>query len=482
MSIISDLMRFPTVGKFLLKQLKKTALNPLRLPRERILERQEALVKKKFEALEHTDIGRKLGVKKHSKIKDLPLTSYEFYQPYFTEPTQSAFMHPIGEYSRTMTSATSGAPKWFMTPNKKIQDVRKTMFTSFMAFSHNGEKFLMEYGDTVYINVAPQPYAGGLVLSEEDSSPSVLNIVPNLNLPYRDKVDYFIRNYEKIDSAATLAASLVSQIIPAVKKPLKLKGLGVFDTVVAETYYEELEEFAGIPPRTVYTSTETLLPSLPSLEHRLSYIMDWRCGLFEFIPIQEGGAGDQVKGLYDVEAGGVYKVVYTSFLDELTRYDTKDSFECIALSDNVLGVEAPVFKFHSRVDKVIDIQRFTRIDESELLRAFKDAHVPLVDFTARKEVVEGLEYLTIYLEHSGDEDTDAIQGRLHQALYSIDKDYANLTEFFDYVPLRTVRVAPGTFMRYLEQREAAVPKVERIEMAPKNFSVLLELMSNHGSS
>jgi len=355
MSIISGLMRFPTVGKFLLKQWKKTALNPLRLPRERIMERQEALVKKKFGALERTDIGKKLGVKKNSQIKDLPLTSYEFYQPYFTDPAQSAFMYPIGEYNRTMTSATSGAPKWFMTPNKKIQDVRKTMFTSFLAFSHDGDRFQMKYGDTVYINVAPQPYAGGLVLSEEDSSPSTLNIVPNLNLPYRDKVDYFIRNYEKIDSAATLAASLVSQIIPAVKKPLKLKGLGVFDTVVAETYYEELEDFAGIPPRTVYTSTETLLPSLPSVEHRLSFIMDWRCGLFEFIPLHDGKVSDQVKDLYDVEVGGIYKVVYTSFLDELTRYDTKDSFECIALSDEILGVEAPVFKFHSRVDKVIDI-------------------------------------------------------------------------------------------------------------------------------
>jgi hypothetical protein len=210
--------------------------------------------------------------------------------------------------------------------------------------------------------------------------------------------------------------------------------------------------------------------------------MDWRCGLFEFIPLHDGGGSDQVKDLYDVEVGGVYKVVYTSFQDELTRYDTKDSFECIALSDEILGVEAPVFKFHSRVDKVIDIQRFTRIDESELLRAFKDAEVPLVDFTARKEVVEGLEYLTIYLEHSGDRDTGAINGRLHQALYSIDKDYANLTEFFEYTPLRVIRVAPGTFMSYLEQKEAAVPKVERIEMSQKNFSVLLELMSNDGSS
>jgi hypothetical protein len=482
MSILSGLLRFPTAGRFLLRQMKKTALNPLRLPRETIRERQEALLRKKFAALERTDIGKKIGVNRNSKIGDLPLTSYELYQPYFAEPTQSAFMHPLGEYSRTMTSATSGAPKWFMTPNRKIRDVRKTMFTSFMAFSHDGERFLMEYGDTVYINVAPQPYAGGLVLSEEDSSPGVLNIVPNLHLPYRDKVDYFIRNYEKIDAAATLAASLVSQIIPAVKKPLKLKGLGIFDTVVAETYYEELEEFAGIPPRTVYTSTETLLPSIPSLEHRLCFLMDWRCGLFEFIPIREDQADSPPVDVYGVEPGGVYKVVYTSFVDELTRYDTKDSFLCVASSDDVLGVEAPVFKFHSRVDKVIDIQRFTRIDESELLGAFREAEVPLVDFTARKEVVEGLEYLTIYLEHSGDEDADAVRGRLHLALCGVDKDYQNLTEFFDYVPLRTVRVPPGTFMRYLEQKEAAVPKVERIEMGPKNFSVLLELMSNHGSS
>jgi hypothetical protein len=482
MSMLSDLMRFPTVGKFLLKQWKKNALNPLKLPREKIMERQETLLKKKIGAVERTDIGKKLGIKEGSGIKDLPLTSYEFYQPFFNNPVPSAFMYPLDKYRRTMTSATSGAPKWFMTPSKKIEEIRKTMFTSFMVFSHDGEKFQMEYGDTVYINVAPQPYAGGLVLSEEDRVPTVLNIVPNLHLPYRDKVDYFIRNYEKIDSAATLAASLVSQIMPVVKKPLKLKGLGVFDTVVAETYYEEIEEFAGTPPRIVYTSTETLLPSLPSIEHRLSFIMDWRCGFFEFIPLHGDGEREQVLDVSDVEAGGVYRVVYTSFQDELTRYDTKDSFECIALSDDVLGIESPVFKFHSRVDKVIDIQRFTRIDESELLQAFKDADIPLVDFTARKEIVEGLEYLTIYLEHSGDENASTIHRKLHEALYRIDKDYANLTEFFEYTPLRVVQMPSGTFMRYLEQKEAAVPKVERIDMDQKNFSILKELLNSNASS
>jgi len=249
MSVLSGLMRFSWIGGALLNYFKRNALKPLRLSSKEIMKRQERLLSKKFNALERTDIGRKLGVRKGCRIKDLPVTSYDFYKPFFDNPIPSAFMYPLNDYQRTRTSATSGAPKWFMIPKKKIDNIRKTMLTSFLTFSYNDGKFLMDYGDTVYINVAPYPYAGGIVLSEGDESPGILRIVPNLNLPYQDKVEYFIRNYDKIDSAAMLAASLVSKIIPAVKKRLKLKGLGVFDTVVAETYYDEIETFAGTPPK-----------------------------------------------------------------------------------------------------------------------------------------------------------------------------------------------------------------------------------------
>jgi len=478
MSVLSGLMRFSWIGGALLNYFKRNALKPLRLSSKEIMKRQERLLSKKFNALERTDIGRKLGVRKGCRIKDLPVTSYDFYKPFFDNPIPSAFMYPLNDYQRTRTSATSGAPKWFMIPKKKIDNIRKTMLTSFLTFSYNDGKFLMDYGDTVYINVAPYPYAGGIVLSEGDESPGILRIVPNLNLPYQDKVEYFIRNYDKIDSAAMLAASLVSKIIPAVKKRLKLKGLGVFDTVVAETYYDEIETFAGTPPRTVYTSTETLIPCIPSVQHRLSFIMDWRCGFFEFIPVSDGQKDEHPVDINEVKLKGIYRVIYTSFFDELTRYDTKDSFECVALSDDILGIEAPVFKFYSRMDKAIDIQRFTRIDESELLKAMRDAHVPFVDFTARKEVVEGMEYLTIYLEYSGNQNPEVIRSRIHNVLYSMDMDYKNLTDYFDYVPLRIVRVPEGTFTAYLEQKEAAVPKVERINMSQEKFNVLLEIMGN----
>jgi len=70
--------------------------------------------------------------------------------------------------------------------------------------------------------------------------------------------------------------------------------------------------------------------------------MDWRCGFFEFIPVSESSESCQPINIDDVKPGGIYQVVYTSFSDELTRYDTKDSFECVAIGDDVLGIEAPV--------------------------------------------------------------------------------------------------------------------------------------------
>ena len=66
----------------------------------------------------------------------------------------------------------------------------------------------------------------------------------------------------------------------------------------------------------------------------------------------------------------------------------------------------------------------------------KEAKVSFVDFTARKEVIDGMEYLTIYLEYSGERDSKVIQRGIHETLRSIDGDYANLTDFFDSEILR----------------------------------------------
>jgi len=134
--------------------------------------------------------------------------------------------------------------------------------------------------------------------------------------------------------------------MPAIKKTISLKEVFCPDTAVAETYFDEIFKFAGVPPRTSYNSTETMSCSIPSIQYPLSSILDWRRGIFEFIPVKKD-IPDETKiiGIDEVEVGKVYEIVYTGLENDLIRYRTHNAFKCIAKSDGILNTDHPVFNF-----------------------------------------------------------------------------------------------------------------------------------------
>lgn len=479
MGLLLKIISVPTIAKLALKVLKKRAFNSYQIPLERALEKQNKMLEAKFKKLSDTKIGRKLGVQRGVPLQDVPMTDYGFYEPFFNNPAPDAFMYPLTDYVRTRTSGTSGVEKWFMIPKRVFPKMfRETGVLLLLSLFHDGERITLEYGDTLYVNMAPRPFIGGLNISMTQGGYGMVNIVPNVNLSYHDKVQHFILNHKDIDGAVMLASTLISKIMPAIEKPIRLKGLIVLDSVVGEVYKKEIEEFVGVSPKTGYGSTEIgFAAGIPSIQYPLAFILDWRRGLFEFLHVKEGKVEKEEPILLnDVKPGEVYELVYTSFEGELTRYSTKDTFICIAKGDDIMDTDYPVFKFHSRLGKEISLHNFTRISEDELLTALRETNIPFIDFTTRVEIESGMEYLVMYIECTGDMTSEDIKKSIHDKLYEMDRDYRDLVDFYKYEPFKIRLVPKGVFAKYLEEKIAGVAKVERTNMREEEFEKFILLM------
>lgn len=483
MELLSKILSIPPIGKMALKGLKKEAFKPYHVPLQRAIEKQDKMIEAKLKKMEGTEIGRKLGMYKGVRLQDLPVTDYSFYEPFYKNPSSKAFMYPLENYKEIKTSGTAGKEKSYLLPKKKIlRSFRETALQMILALFHDGEKIALEYGDNLYVNSGPAPFIGGSTISLGSKKIPIFNFTPNVNLSYKEKVQYFILNYKKIDAAFVLSSTLISQIMPAIKEPIKLKGFATIDTPEVEIYRDEIERFTDTVPKSFYASTETVACSVMSIQHSMGFIFDLRRGLFEFFPVKKGEVEKKSIGIDEVTVGQVYQLVYTDFDSELTRFNTKDSFKCIAKGDDILNTDFPIFRFQGRLDKTISLQNVTRISEEELLMAFKEADIPFVDFTTKVESERGLEFIGIYLEHAGNMKSEEIRDAIHERLYMMDNDYKALADFFDYTPLKIYPIPNGVFAKYLEVKGGSVPKIDRIKMNDEDFEKLARLIKSSESA
>lgn len=467
------------LGSLIFKFLKGRAFKPFETPLEKALERQMRMLSRKFKRMEGTLIGKKLGICSGVRLEGLPITEYDFYEPFFKSPAKDAFMYDIEGYERVRTSGTGGTEKWFMIPKFSLSKCWETGLASLIAMFHDGERVNFRCGDTVYVNVAPRPFLGGSILLRAGRGTyGIVRLVPNISLSFKDKVWFFIGNHMNIDGAVMLASTLVSLVMHEVDGRLSLKGLLTLDSQIADVYFDEIADFAGVAPKTAYGTTETLNCTIPSVEHRLGFIFDWRRGVFEFIPVEDDAVEAKRETLIpitEVEVGKTYQLVYTSIEGEITRYRIPDALTCVAKGDSAIGTDYPVFKFHSRLEKTISLQNFTRISEGEILSALTESKIPLVDFTARVQIDGGLEYLALFVECWKEISVDEAEKLVHNYFYKSDRDYRDLVDFFGYTPLKVHTLPRGSFSKYMEAKKASWGKVERINMREEDFRKLLSL-------
>lgn len=465
-----DVNKIITTSVF--NQLKDTILKTLTIPSDTIKEKQLNMLQLKFRALSNTEIGRKIGVKPDSDLEELPKTEYSFYRQYYENPSPSAFMYPLDHYYRAKTSGTRGSEKWFLLPKDDYQQMlRETLLLQIFTMFHDGVKINLDYGDKVYYNLAPRPFAAGF-LAELSQQLGFIKLVPDQTLPFHDKLDYLIKHYKEVEAVGMTASSLISRVKPSMEDNLDLKAAYFFDSQIAEVYYDDLVSYTKAIPKTTYSSTETGFCSISSVEHPLRFIFDWRRGIFEFMRVKDGKVEAPVP-FTEVKVGEIYEILYTSFLGEFTRYVIEDGFECVSIGDNILGTDLPVFKFRGRMDKTLSMQNFTRIDEGEVIEVLSNVNLKYVDFVARIEIENGMEYLKLYIEYDDPRSVETINHEIHDSLFDLDRDYRDLSNFYSYTPISVEKLVKNTFREYLERKSGSFPKVDRINMSMEELDLLL---------
>ena len=441
-------------------------------------------LRRKMDSLRSTSIGRKLKLGGKTQIADIKPTSYDFYAEFFHNKISDALMFPLDQYEECMTTGTLGIPKRFLMSKAFIMDAMRTFRAILMAASLKEGKTTFQRGDTFYLNAAPKPFVTGVLADyvARETASFVKVVPPDQSRPFHEKVQYFIDHHKEIYYALMPLVMLFHQVYPKIKQTLDLKGFFPFDTA-AEAHMKRIREIVNCRVSGVYASTETCLSTIPSAEHELGFVFDPRSMYCEFLPmnqtkpdtssITENIEPKDLVSMSGVKKGVRYLLFITPFKSELMRYNTGDILEVVDHGDSFIGTELPVFKFFSRAAKVISLVNFTTINESELLLALTRSQIPYVDFTARLEIEDSKHYLALYLEPANEVvDKNELEQNIHQSLGALDPDYANVNKFYQYSPLKLTIIPKGSFSRLLATKQG-FPKVDRINMAEKDLSILL---------
>jgi hypothetical protein len=443
--------------------------------------KSEANIKNHIRKVSGTGIGKKLGVTSGTRLRDIPLTHYNFYKPFFENPKRDDFIYPIHDYVRAITSGTMGKPKTYLLPKTGLwNSIQKTGMTFIFLCTHDGEKITYEVGDIVYHNMP-----GGQFISSfyydiiTGKHIGWVDQVPDPDMPFQEKVDYFIEHYKEIDVAYMTVTTLIDQVYPKIGGPMKLKGFITQDRS-AYTLKDKIKEITGNYPKTIFGSTETMFVALPSIEYPGCFFFDWRVLYPEFIPEEKvvntsedtTEPFDEILPMDKVEVGQVYQLVATPYGNDLIRYAMPDLLECVSLDDKVIGSGLPVFRYYARCDNLIVLHNFTRINEDELIEVLNRTGAPYVDFVALREAEYSRDYMKIYVEPQGPVDEEDLKSKINEQLLNYDKDWLDLTQMLGYTPLKLEILPKGSFHRYL-QRKTGVPKIPRVNMPLDQLEVLL---------
>jgi hypothetical protein len=177
---------------------------------------------------------------------------------------------------------------------------------------------------------------------------------------------------------------------------------------------------------------------------------------------------------------GRYVLVGTSLSGgAFIRYVVGDLIKVLALKDEELGINLPQIVMESRADDTINLGSMVVLTERSIWDAIGHGDLKFVDWIARKESDSdsSLPFLALYAELDGVNPTQ-LSTSLHEALIETNEEYASFNEIMHTNPLRVKGFTPGTFVAYMEEKQAegADPgqlKPPRMQPPPEVFDRLL---------
>jgi hypothetical protein len=469
---------------------------------------QKRLLLEQIGLLSTCELGTKLlGPRMPTSVdefrQEVPLTTYADYAPYFQEKREDIL--PSKPRWWLHTSGRSGDEfKWVPYTAAMVERLGETTLAIFMlaAASRRGDVAIQE-GDTFLYALAPFPYVSGA------SSKAVLEqfdfvVLPSLEegdkMEFQERIQAGFqqglrRGFNAFNGVASVLIRIGTQFEQQADQRMELsrellhprfltrmlrglirarlsgrkhllprdlwsvKFIATGGTDVA-MYKDRIESQWGRKPLEAYGVTEVTFPATQTWNYS-GLVFRPDCAFLEFIPESESKIS-QVDHAYrprtvlfdEVEAGERYELVVTSFLGgAFVRYRIGDMIEITSLEDRETGVRLPHMVFYSRVDDIIDLAGFTRLTERDVWRAIDNTGIEYVDWTCRKEYLNGNPVLHVYLESDGMSTPGNLQRAVHSELRSIHGHYADLEDILDYEPLRVTLLPDASFDRYYEVKQ-----------------------------
>jgi hypothetical protein len=481
----------------------KEYCNFLDLNLQEFMEIQRRLLREQIGLLARCELGRKLMPNPAPSNVDefrevVPLTTYQDYAPYVNEKREDAL--PIKPFMWAHTGGSNGNWKWAPLTQEMYDLYAEYSFSMLLLASSRGRgHFTIASNDAFLYAGAPPPYISGVGI-EAVGQVLDFHYMPPLEqvrgLDFRERVamGFGMAMKSGIDITGGLASvmahigenfdkrerSFKSLLHPAAAfrvmramSRAKVAGRSMMPRDMWEpkallcsgmdvaAFRDKVKLYWNVDPFEFYSITEFggLLAMQSWNRKGMTFTPD--AGFFEFIPEQDSLRGRDDPSykpttvlMDELEAGKRYEVVFTNFHGGVfTRYRPGDLIKIIALEDDETGVRLPQMVFEARADRTIDIGGFSRLNERIVWQALESLGIQYEDWVARKEFEDGRPVVHIYLA-TNQPDREQLATKLHEALKSLDKDYADLESMLGMNPLRVKFLPMGTFSRYTQMRVA----------------------------
>lgn len=471
---------------------------------------QERLLREQLQIVGGSELGRILmGGRIPTSVEEfrrqVRLTSYEDYAPYFAEKREDVLAEKPVAWAHT--SGRSGEFKWAPYTARQFKLLGEGVLTAFiLSNAHQRGEVRIRPGDTLVYNAPARPYTSGHALVSlaelfdfrflppADATEKMSfeeRIAVSFRMALREGVDQvgsissvLMRVAQGFASGANSSGFSAQMLHPRVlmrvgkamvrskleRRPLvpsdlwRVKGMLVGGTDT-DIYRERLQNFWGCPPHELYACTEA--PNIMATgiwTHREMYFLPDVC-FYEFIPEEEWAETRRTPSyipstvlLDQVKPDKRYEVVITNFYGgAFLRYRTRDLIRFVSLADKKTGVKLPAMVFDGRDSDIIDLAGFTGIiDEALMWRAIEDTGLAYEDWFVRKEVMfDGHAGLHLYIELKEPASDSAVVERVHEQLMHQNRFYGDLTALLGHAPVLVTQVPTGTFKAYtLRQRES----------------------------
>ena len=477
---------------------------------------QKTLLNDEIDLIQKSELGKKIiGGRKIENLddfrKNVRFTTYSDYQPYFDKKNESVLPEKPVLWART--SGHSGIVKWIPYTRENIRVLADNTLSAFILSSaNNSGEVKLRPGARVVLNLPPVPYTTGVMgyAAEERllyypiPSPEKAErmefqerIEQGFYTALRSGIDYAAslavvlnqigRSFSKLgnDSAVSLktlhplaAVRLVQASITArmanrriIPKDIwKIKGLvcGGTDTAI---YQDEIAQNWGIKPLDVYVATETCFIAMQSWNKKGMTLVPYS-NFYEFIPEEEFQKSKRDSNYKpttvltdELEVDRIYEIVITNFHGgSLVRYRIGDLIKVTSIGDEETNSTLPQIVFQSRVDDVVDLDGYVRLNEKEIWRAIHNTYLPYEDWTVRKEHNEQEPVLHIYLElTNGSPDSQTIASLIADQLKNMGRDYHNFNEMIDLIPIEVTLLNQGTFHEYTKRKQSEGFEITRLK-------------------